>query len=119
MIYLVRAYPARTKAVVRKDTKRFLAFFKKDDQYYRFEKKKKTMQITLNSKIQIFPDEESKEILLNTKAIAQRENRWINDMNHCISKTLVEAYPKGTMFVIEDLTENKQEIPHLLNERRE
>ena len=37
------------------------------------------------------------------KAIAERENRWINDLNHCISKALVEAYPKGTLFVLEDL----------------
>lgn len=37
------------------------------------------------------------------KAIAQRENRWINDLNHCISKALVEAYPRGTLFILEDL----------------
>lgn len=37
------------------------------------------------------------------KAIAEGENRWINDLNHCISKALVEAYPKGTLFVLEDL----------------
>jgi len=37
------------------------------------------------------------------KSIVLRENRWINDMNHCISKALVEAYPMGTLFVLEDL----------------
>lgn len=37
------------------------------------------------------------------KAIVQRENRWINDLNHCISKALVEAYPRGTLFVLENL----------------
>ena len=38
------------------------------------------------------------------KAIGQRENRWAQDVNHCISKALVETNPKGTLFVIEDLT---------------
>lgn len=38
------------------------------------------------------------------KAIGQRENRWMQDVNHCISKALVESNPAGTLFVIEDLT---------------
>ena len=38
------------------------------------------------------------------KAIGQRENRWMNDVNHCLSKALVENNPKGTLFVLEDLT---------------
>ena len=38
------------------------------------------------------------------KAIGQRENRWIQDVNHCISKALVESNPNGTLFVLEDLT---------------
>ena len=38
------------------------------------------------------------------KAIGQRENRWMNDVDHCISKALAKSYPKGTMFVLEDLT---------------
>lgn len=38
------------------------------------------------------------------KAIGHRENRWMNDVNHCISKALVETNPDGAMFVIEDLT---------------
>ena len=37
------------------------------------------------------------------KAIGQRENRWMNDVNHCISKALVESNPNGTLFVLEDL----------------
>jgi IS605 OrfB family transposase len=38
------------------------------------------------------------------KAIGQRENRWMQDINHCISKALVESNPRGTLFVLEDLT---------------
>ena len=38
------------------------------------------------------------------KAIGQRENRWMQDVNHCVSKALVEDNPKHTLFVLEDLT---------------
>lgn len=38
------------------------------------------------------------------KAIGQRENRWMQDVNHCVSKTLVESNPKHTLFVLEDLS---------------
>ena len=38
------------------------------------------------------------------KAIGQRENRWMRDFNHCLSKTLTEHYPEGTLFVLEDLS---------------
>ncbi len=38
------------------------------------------------------------------KAIGQRENRWMNDVNHCLSKALVESNPKGTLHVLEDLS---------------
>ena len=38
------------------------------------------------------------------KAIGQRENRWMQDVNHCISKALVEQNPKGTLFILEDLS---------------
>lgn len=37
------------------------------------------------------------------KKMAQRENRWINDVNHCLSKTLVDYYGSNTLFVIENL----------------
>lgn len=37
------------------------------------------------------------------KTIGQRENRWMIDVNHCISKALVENNPAGTLFVLEDL----------------
>ena len=38
------------------------------------------------------------------KAIGQRENRWMQDVNHQVSKALVENNPKYTLFVLEDLT---------------
>lgn len=38
------------------------------------------------------------------KAIGNRENRWMTDVNHCVSKALVSKYGSGTLFVIEDLT---------------
>ena len=38
------------------------------------------------------------------KAVGQRENRWMQDVNHCVSKALVESNPKHTLFVLEDLT---------------
>lgn len=37
------------------------------------------------------------------KCLGQRENRWINDVNHCLSKTLVDYYGPNTLFVIENL----------------
>lgn len=38
------------------------------------------------------------------KAIGQRENRWMTDINHAITKTLVDRYGANTLFVLEDLT---------------
>ena len=38
------------------------------------------------------------------RAIGQRENRLMSDVNHRISKALVGRYGKGTLFVLEDLT---------------
>ena len=38
------------------------------------------------------------------KTIERRENRWMNDVNHQLSKTLVDRYGANTLFVVEDLT---------------
>lgn len=38
------------------------------------------------------------------KAIGHRENRWMQDVNHQVSKALVESNPKHTLFVVEDLS---------------
>ena len=37
------------------------------------------------------------------KAISGRENRWMSDVNHQVSKALVDGNPAGTLFAIEDL----------------
>lgn len=38
------------------------------------------------------------------KRISGRENRWMTDVNHKLSKTLVQKYGEDTLFVIEDLS---------------
>ena len=52
------------------------------------------------------------------KAIGQREHGWMQDVNHCISKALVEAYPPGTLFVLEDLTGIREEAVKFRKKRR-
>lgn len=37
------------------------------------------------------------------KRVSGRENRWMCDVNHCISKALVEDNPDSSLFAIEDL----------------
>lgn len=39
------------------------------------------------------------------KRLSGRENRWMTDVNHCLSKTLVDKYGTDTLFVLEDLTD--------------
>lgn len=43
------------------------------------------------------------------RTIGQRENRYVRDVNHQVTKALVEKYPKGTLFVLEDLTGIRQD----------
>jgi len=38
------------------------------------------------------------------KRLSQKENRWMSDINHCLSKTLIDFYGKNSLFVLEDLT---------------
>ncbi|WP_059106077.1 RNA-guided endonuclease InsQ/TnpB family protein [Shouchella shacheensis] len=40
--------------------------------------------------------------------MGQRENRWMQDMNHCISKALVDQYGEETLFTLENLTGIRQ-----------
>lgn len=39
------------------------------------------------------------------KKLGQKENRWMTDINHQLSKTLVDHYDKNSLFVLEDLTD--------------
>ena len=64
-------------------------------------KKRRAHFMTLRKQLQKVGTSSSRRRI---KAIGQRENRWMQDVNHCISKALVESNPKGTLFVIEDLT---------------
>jgi len=38
------------------------------------------------------------------RSLSERESRWMSDVNHRLSKTLVKTYGKQTLFVLEDLT---------------
>ncbi len=52
------------------------------------------------------------------KAIGQRENRWMQDVNHCVSKALVENNPKHTLFVLEDLSGIRNATEHVKTKDR-
>lgn len=42
------------------------------------------------------------------KQIGSRENRYVTDINHQVTKALVEQNPKGTLFVLENLSGIRQ-----------
>ncbi|MFD1549318.1 RNA-guided endonuclease TnpB family protein [Levilactobacillus fuyuanensis] len=51
------------------------------------------------------------------RQLAQRENRWMTDVNHRLAKTLVALYGPHTLFVLEDLTNvtfNTDDLPKSL-----
>ncbi len=53
------------------------------------------------------------------RRLSGRENRWMSDVNHCLSKTLVsKALPKA-LFVVEDLTGVRQQSRCQAQARRE
>ena len=52
------------------------------------------------------------------KAIGQRENRGMQDVNHCVSKALVENNPKHTLFVLEDLSGIRNATEHVKTKDR-
>ena len=51
------------------------------------------------------------------KAIGQRENRWMQDINHQVSKALATGNPKHTLFVLEDLTGIRNATERVKNKR--
>ena len=50
--------------------------------------------------------------------MGHRENRWMRDVNHCVSKALVERYPSNTLFVIEDLSHVRKSTQRVKKERK-
>ena len=64
-------------------------------------KQKRANYSKLRKKLQMRKTPSSRRRL---KAIGSRENRWMQDVNHCVSKALVESNPKHTLFVLEDLS---------------
>ena len=52
------------------------------------------------------------------RAIGDRENRWMCDVNHCISKTLVNQYGANTLFVLEDLEDVRTSTVKVSKSRR-
>ena len=52
------------------------------------------------------------------KAISRREHRWMQDVNHCISKALTESQPRGTLFVLEDLSGIRKRSRHFAESNR-
>ena len=49
-------------------------------------------------------ERDSKSAKRRIKSIGSRENRWVSDLNHSITKALVDKYGANTLFVLEDLT---------------
>lgn len=52
------------------------------------------------------------------KSYGSRENRYVTDVNHQITKALVTSHPKGTVFVLEDLTGIRQVTEKVKLEQR-
>lgn len=67
----------------------------------KFIKQKRAHYSKLRKELQIRKTQSARRRL---KDIGQRENRWMQDVNHCVSKALVKNNPKHTLFVLEDLT---------------
>ena len=52
------------------------------------------------------------------KKMGRRENRWMRDVNHCVSKALVNKYPSNTLFVLEDLSNVRKSTQRVKKERK-
>ncbi|KRM19168.1 IS607 family transposase [Ligilactobacillus hayakitensis DSM 18933 = JCM 14209] len=56
----------------------------------------------LRSKLQAKGTKSAKRKL---KRLEHQENRWMSNVNHCLSKTLVKQYGQNTLFVLENLAD--------------
>ena len=66
-----------------------------------FISKKRKHYVRLRARLQAKGTKSAKRRL---RALSGRESRWMSDVNHQLSKTLVQTYGKQTLFVLEDLT---------------
>ena len=67
-----------------------------------FVAKKRNHYANLRARLQAKGTKSAKRRL---RSLSGRESRWMNDVNHQLSKTLVNTYGKQTLFVLEDLTD--------------
>ena len=65
-------------------------------------RRKRTHFATTRAKLQAKGTKSAKRRLAK---ISGRENRWMSDVNHCLSKALVSGYEPGTLFVLENLVD--------------
>ena len=66
-----------------------------------FISKKRNHYANLRTRLQAKGTKSAKRRL---RSLSGRESRWMSDVNHQLSKTLVETYGKQTLFILEDLT---------------
>lgn len=52
------------------------------------------------------------------KKVGQRENRYMTDINHCLSKTLADHFGPNTLFVLEDLTDVRSATEKVAKDQR-
>ena len=64
-------------------------------------KHKRAIYSSLRKNLQELGTKSSKRKI---KSIGSRENRWMTNINHVITKALVDKYGSNTLFVLEDLT---------------
>lgn len=60
----------------------------------------------------------SKSAKRRIKSIGSRENRWVTDINHTVTKALVDKYGTNTLFVLEDLTNIRTTTEKVNNNNR-
>lgn len=53
------------------------------------------------------------------KSINNRENRWMSDINHKVTKALVDYYGPNTLFVLEDLDSITNDLNYSKNQNQE
>ena len=63
--------------------------------------KKRNHYANLRARLQ---EKGTKSAKRRLRSLSGRESRWMGDVNHQLSKTLVDTYGKQTLFVLEDLT---------------